>query len=144
MTEGVKCSVCGEILTAQKEVAAKGHDEVAIPGKEATCTETGLTEGKECSICGEILKAQEEIPALGHTEVTVDGKEATCTETGLTEGKKCSVCGTVLEEQKEIPATGHNFVYERSYIDEAGKAHIVYKCTLCGEETEELPVTENK
>ncbi len=144
LTEGVKCSVCGEILTAQKEVAAKGHDEVAIPGKEATCTETGLTEGKECSICGEILKAQEEIPALGHTEVTVDGKEATCTETGLTEGKKCSVCGTVLEEQKEIPATGHNFVYERSYIDEAGKAHIVYKCTLCGEETEELPVTENK
>ena len=43
LTEGKKCSVCGEILVAQQKDPAKGHTEVKIPGKEATCTETGLT-----------------------------------------------------------------------------------------------------
>lgn len=37
-----------------------------IPGKDATCTETGLTEGTKCSDCGATLVVQEEIPALGH------------------------------------------------------------------------------
>ena len=96
---------CGE--TETREVAALGHTEEVIPGKDATCTEPGLTEGKKCSVCGEILVAQEEIPALGHTEEVIPGKDATCTEPGLTEGKKCSVCGEILVAQEEIPATGH-------------------------------------
>ena len=59
------CSRCGDSYVAD-ETAALGHTEEIIPGKAATCTETGLTEGKKCSVCGEILVAQEEIPALGH------------------------------------------------------------------------------
>jgi len=153
LTEGKKCSVCGEILVAQEEIAALGHtekttveivdatcteagskkttitceicgetisetiEEIAalghteelIPGKAATCTETGLTEGKKCYVCGEILVAQEEIAALGHTEEVIPGKAATCTETGLTEGKKCSVCGEILVAQEEIAALGHTY-----------------------------------
>ncbi len=109
LTDGTKCSVCGEILVAQKEIPAKGHTDVTIPGKAATCTETGLTDGTKCSVCGEILVAQKEIPAKGHTDVTIPGKAATCTETGLTDGTKCSVCGEILVAQKEIPAKGHNF-----------------------------------
>lgn len=66
LTEGSKCSVCGEVLKAQETIEAKGHTAVAVPGKEATCTETGLTEGSKCSVCGEVLKAQETIPATGH------------------------------------------------------------------------------
>lgn len=66
LTDGKKCSVCGEVLEAQKEIPALGHKEVAIPGKAATCTEVGLTEGKKCSVCGEVLEAQKEIPAIGH------------------------------------------------------------------------------
>ena len=120
LTDGTKCSVCGEILEAQKEIPAKGHTDVTIPGKAATCTETGLTDGTKCSVCGEILVAQKEIPAKGHTEVTIPGKAATCTETGLTDGTKCSVCGEILVAQKEIPAKGHN--YENGV------------CTVCGAE----------
>ncbi|MBQ7230044.1 MAG: S-layer homology domain-containing protein [Oscillospiraceae bacterium] len=56
---------CGDSYIAD-ETAPLGHTEQILPGKEATCTETGLTEGRKCAVCGEILVAQEEIPALGH------------------------------------------------------------------------------
>ena len=67
LSEGKKCSVCGEITKEQETTPAAGHNEIAIPGKAATCTAKGLTEGKKCSICGEITKAQEEIATLPHT-----------------------------------------------------------------------------
>ncbi len=83
------------------------HVEDTVPGKPATCTETGLTDGKKCSACGEWIIKQEEIPAKGHTEELVKGKAATCTEKGLTDGKKCSVCGEWIVKQEEIPALEH-------------------------------------
>ncbi len=67
LTEGKKCSECGEILVAQTTVDAKGHTEVTIEGKNATCTEAGLTEGKKCSVCGETLVEQMNINAKGHS-----------------------------------------------------------------------------
>ena len=132
-TEGQHCSVCQEILIAQKEIPAKGHTEVIDKGYEATCTETGLTEGKHCSVCDEILVAQEEIPAKGHTEVIDKGYDATCTEPGLADGKHCSVCGDVLTKQVEIPAKGHTI--EKVEAKEAtcteNGNHAYYVCTAC-------------
>ena len=175
LTDGKKCSVCGETLVAQETIPAKGHtdgkwivdkeanctengskhqvcsvcgvtikteaipakghtDEV-VPGKAATCTETGLTEGKKCSVCGETLVAQEVIPAKGHTDEVVPGKDATCTETGLTDGKKCSVCGETLVAQETIPAKGHtdgNWIVDKeATCTENGSKHQV--CSVCGE-----------
>ncbi len=66
LTAGVKCSACGEILTAQTVIPAKGHTEVTLSAVEPTCTQTGLTEGTKCSDCGTVIDAQEEIPATGH------------------------------------------------------------------------------
>jgi len=66
LTEGKKCTVCGETLVAQEVLPANGHTEETIPGKAPTCTETGLTEGKKCTVCGETLVAQDEIPATEH------------------------------------------------------------------------------
>jgi len=83
------------------------HIATAVPGKDASCTETGLTDGTKCSVCETVILPQTEIPAKGHTEEVVPGKEATCTEAGLTEGKKCSVCEAVIVEQTEIEAKGH-------------------------------------
>ncbi len=138
LTVGLKCSVCEEILLPQEEIPATGkHTEEVIPGKSATCQVTGLTDGVRCSVCGDILMPQEETPLAAHTEEIIPGKPATSTESGLTDGVKCSVCGTVLMAQQTIPATGctsHNFRYSGSYLDENGKAHIVYKCTVCGAE----------
>ena len=135
LTDGVKCSVCGEIIVAQEEIPALGHTEEVVPGKAATCTETGLTEGKKCSVCGEIIVAQEEIPALGHTEEVVPGKAATCTETGLTDGVKCSVCGEIITAQEEIPALGHTEEVvpgKAATCTETGLTDGV-KCSVCGE-----------
>ena len=167
LTEGKKCSVCGETIVAQEVIPALGHTdedlvdgkcdvcgadvahtctdhEVVIPGKDATCTETGLTEGKKCSICETITVAQEEIPALGHTEETVPGKDATCTETGLTEGKKCSVCGEILVAQEEIPALGHTEEIIPGKAPTCTETGLTEgkKCSVCGEilvAQEEIP-----
>ena len=135
LTDGVKCSACGETLVAQEEIEALGHTEETVSGKAATCTETGLTDGVKCSVCGETLVAQEEIEALGHTEETVLGKAATCTETGLTDGVKCSVCGETLVAQEEIEALGHTeetVPGKAATCTEPGLTDGV-KCSVCGE-----------
>ncbi len=144
LTDGKKCTVCGETTVEQEEIPAKGHTEETVEGKDATCTETGLTEGKKCSVCGETTVEQEEIPTKGHTEETVEGKDATCTETGLTDGKKCSVCGETTLEQEEIPAKGHTEETVEGKDATCTETGLTdgKKCTVCGETTveqEEIP-----
>lgn len=146
LTAGKRCSVCGDIIVAQKVIPEKGHTEASVPGCEATCTENGLTEGKKCSVCGDTLLAQDPIPARGHTagaeatctapqkcaicgvkladakghvESTIPGYASTCTRNGLTDGKRCSVCGKITVEQNEIASSGHK--------DENNDA----KCDVC-------------
>ena len=134
LTEGKHCSVCGEVLVEQVETPMIAHtyndiyDESCnkcgfirdaecahteteiIPGKEATCTETGLTEGKKCKKCGEIIVVQIIISVKSHTEVTDPAVDPTCTQTGLTEGSHCADCGKVIVVQIIISATGHTEV----------------------------------
>ena len=110
LTEGKKCSGCGEILVDQEIVPVLPHTEVVDAAVAATCTEAGKTEGKHCSVCDTVLVPQKTVAALGHTEVVDEGKAATCTEKGLTTGKHCSVCNTVLVPQKETDALGHDMV----------------------------------
>lgn len=112
---GVKTFTCTRCKTTKTEtVPTLAHTPVVVPGKEATCTETGLTEGKKCSVCGTVIVAQEKIPAKGHTLVNVE-EAATCTATGLTGGKKCSVCGTVTVEPEKVPMTLHaHYGYDKN------------------------------
>ena len=124
-------------MKAQETVPAKGHTEVMIPGKAATCTGTGLTDGKKCSVCGTVLEAQTEIAALGHTEVVDAAVPATCTEKGKTEGKHCSVCGEVLVSQEDTKALGHDWKtdadnpkVEATCTEDGHEAGT--KCTRCG------------
>ena len=128
--------MCGEILVAQQEIKALGHKEEVIPGKAATCTETGLTEGKKCTVCGEITVAQKEIAKLPHQEEVIPGKDATCTDKGLTEGKQCTVCGEVTVKQEEIAALGHDWsiVHHKPGTDRVG--YDTYTCRRCKTTTE--------
>ncbi|MBQ8523880.1 MAG: S-layer homology domain-containing protein, partial [Clostridia bacterium] len=139
LTEGKKCSVCGEILVAQETVEALGHTEETLAAVAPTCTETGLTEGKKCTVCGEITVAQETVDALGHTEETLAAVAPTCTETGLTEGKKCTVCGEITVAQEVVPALGHDFAEEFTVDVEATYEADGQKsrhCSRCDEKTD--------
>ena len=108
-----QCSNCSHKVIEEIPELTHDHsrwDEIILPAKAATCTETGLTEGKKCSGCNSTIVDQEIIPVLPHTEVVDEGKAATCTEKGLTTGKHCSVCNTVLVPQKATDALGHDMV----------------------------------
>ena len=133
LTEGEKCSVCGETLKAQSTIAALGHKPEKLAGKAATCTEDGLTDGEKCSVCDKVLKAQNTIAALGHTSEIVPGKAATCTEDGLTDGEKCSVCDEILTEQQVVPATGHQYESTKIAATTSSKGYTLHTCALCGD-----------
>lgn len=113
LTNGIKCTVCGETLTEQEEIAALGHTEERIVGKAPTCTETGLTDGVKCTVCGETLTEQEEIAAIGHTSgasVQENIVAPDCINTGsLDEVVYCTVCDAELTRTTlTIEARGHN------------------------------------
>ena len=133
LTEGKRCSVCGELLVAQEEIAALGHDwsEWTVT-KEATCTEAG-SKIRSCNRCQE--EQTKEIEALGHTEEIIPAVDPTCTEVGLTEGKKCSVCGEILVAQEVVEALGHDWsewtVTKEATCTEAGSK--TRTCNRCHE-----------
>lgn len=103
LTEGKHCADCNATITVQQTVAALGHTEQSVPGKDATCTESGLTNGKTCTACGTVTVAQQSIPAKGHAYgAWMVVKPATATEDGAQE-KTCA-CGDKVTEV--IPATG--------------------------------------
>ncbi|MCD7745035.1 MAG: leucine-rich repeat protein [Lachnospiraceae bacterium] len=132
LTAGSHCSVCGEVLTEQKTIAALGHsyDEGVIT-TAATCTRTGVMT-YTCTVC--VATYTEAIETTGHTAVTDAAVAATCTATGLTAGSHCSVCGEVLTAQEVIAATGHSYdsgtVTKEATTTEEGVR--TYTCETCG------------
>jgi len=80
LTEGKKCTVCGDILIAQRTIAKKEHTDLALLGKAATCTATGLTDGTKCAVCTTVTKVQMIIPAKGHSF-----KDGSCSRCGKAE-----------------------------------------------------------
>ena len=130
-TEGKHCSVCGEVITAQKEIPALGHSwgewTVTTP---ASCTATG-EETRTCDRC--VATEKRELAKTGHTEVVDPAVGATCTEPGKTEGKHCSVCNAVIKAQEVIPAKGHTEVIDTAVAPtctEPGKTEGKH-CSVC-------------
>lgn len=126
------CSICGDTQT--ETVATIAHKATAVPGKEATCTETGLMEGEMCADCGEILYAQRVTAAYGHDEVYISARKATCAQEGKTEGRVCARCGLVFVEAQVIEKLDHSFgpwnTTQQPTCSGAGKEQ--RKCYNCG------------
>ena len=84
----IDCNICGE----RRVVDCKHTETVAIIGKAATCTATGLTDGEKCKACGETIIAQTIIPVVAH--VYDDKYDNTCNE--------CSFLGSQGLEYSEL------------------------------------------
>ena len=105
-TEGKHCSVCNEVIVAQKEISALGHDnDDWVITSEATCTETG-SRYRICNVCDYI--EEQTIAAKGHTySGWITTKEATTTQNGE-EQRECSSCNKIETKVTvyETPKTG--------------------------------------
>ncbi len=133
LTDGEKCSVCGEILTEQTVIPALGHDYKAAV-TAPTCTEGGFTT-YTCSRCGDSYVA-DETAALGHDwsewkEVTPATEESA----GL-ERRTCKRCGEA--EERNIPPLDHQHTLKHVDAAEATCTEpgniehwICTKCKLC-------------
>ena len=86
LTEGSKCTDCGEVLVEQKAVPASGHK-----GGTATCSKKA-----ECETCGEEYGKldPENHEALGR----VEAKEATAEAEGNVEHWRCTGCGKLFSD----------------------------------------------
>ena len=135
LTEGKRCSVCGEVLVAQTATEKKPHTEKIVEGVAPDCTNGGLTDGKECSVCHEVIVPQTAIPANGHAEVVDPAVAATCTATGLTEGKHCSVCSAVIIPQSTVAALGHKVEIDVAVAPTCTKTGLTEgkHCSVCNE-----------
>ncbi len=136
LTDGKKCSVCDEIITAQTTIPVTAHAYEDVEVLAPTCTTAGS--GMEvCSVCG-AEGTTFEIPVADHTEVEISAVGATCSTTGLTAGVKCEVCDATIVAQTATEKLPHTEV-EVPAVDPtctetgltAGK-----KCSVCDEEIE--------
>ena len=141
LTEGSHCSVCNEVLVAQKVVDKIPHTLTKTDAKAATCTEDGNKEYYTCSACGKAFKdadgkivttvEAEKIAATGHTMTKTEAKAATCTEDGNIAYWHCSVCNKYFSDE--------NGTNETTLPDTVVKAHH----TMTKTDAKEPTCTEN-
>ena len=155
LTEGKKCSTCGETLVNQEEIAALGHEYGAPVTTEPTCTDNGFRT-YTCKNDQNHIHV-EEIPATGHADSDKDhvcdfgcgeaqGTHAEqenshiCEYCGGEAGEcrdenndhKCDVCSNKLSDCKAGAPVVENAT--SATCGEPGSYDEVIYCTVCGEE----------
>ena len=124
-TEGSHCSVCADVLVAQVEQPAFGHDWVtALDDVPARCEWDGHPKGsKYCTNCNK-QDGGDVIPALKHEYETVPAKNPTYTNVGWNEHEACKNCGVkvgyveIPKVQAEDISTYEDFMANLPYLEE--------------------------
>ena len=145
LTEGAKCSRCGEILTAQQTVEALGHTSAeAVKENEIqpTCTAAGsYDEVVYCSVCSaEISRETKTVDALGHDfgdwTVTTAAVAPTCTEAGANavETRACSRCDeTETRGGEAVEALGHDYAPVVTAPTCTANGYTTFTCSRCND-----------
>ena len=129
LTEGIKCSVCGETLQAQEEVPALTHDYKAVV-TEPTCTEDGYTTYTcQRENCGHSY-VDDYVDSTGHSHTSVVTTAPTCETDGL-ETFTCPGCGDVYT--KVIPALQHDYKSVVTAPTCNDKGYTTYTCSRCSD-----------
>ena len=131
LTDGVKCLVCGDFITAPESIPATGHSASAAVAENVTAP-TCTTEGKHddvvyCATCGHELSREKNIvdAALGHDEIAHEAQAPTCTAKGWDAYVTCSRCDYNTKVEKDVIA--HSFT-----VETCAAAKV---CTVCGKTT---------
>lgn len=142
LSDGKKCSVCQDIVIAQKLIPPLGHNFTEyIASVEPTCTKNGYILYK-CVRCDE--KEKKEIPKTEHSYVSVITLP-TCIEGGYTT-HTCTVCGDSYKDSAK-PPLGHEYditwtVDKPATATTVGeKSHHCRRCNTRGYITQ-IPVLE--
>jgi DNA-directed RNA polymerase subunit RPC12/RpoP len=110
LTNGVRCTRCGEILVEQQVIPALGHNYVSEVIKPATCAEEGLRK-YTCTRCGDTY--EEVIPVLAHKQATREENRIgpDCTNNGSYETVTyCTVCNEEISRKTTtLAALGHDY-----------------------------------
>ena len=137
LTDGKKCSVCGEILLEQETIPATGHSFGEwVVSKEPTFYKDGV-KTKSCSVCGD--SESERIPMLSEshecdfTGKEIITKEPTCTEAGI-KITYCSNPECSVYESSSVPAKGHTEVTDARVEPECENTGLTEgsHCADCG------------
>lgn len=130
LSDGVKCSVCNEILVSQQVIPAGTHKYV-VKTINPTCTKDGSSTAT-CSVCGDVQFKV--LFKTGHLNTYgTKGVGATCTEDGLTPGTFCRDCNQFIAGHEVVKATGHKeqkLPAVPATCTTAGKTEGV-KCSVC-------------
>ncbi|MBQ9978504.1 MAG: discoidin domain-containing protein [Clostridia bacterium] len=129
VAEKIRFYISGAIATTGitfQEIECSGallvehvHTEEIIPGKEATCLQSGLTDGVKCTVCGEVLKEQWVINSNGaHTW------DAGVTENGKTT-VTCEVCGLTKVSSESFTDVANIFAGKEFVPTDAARAEVL-------------------
>ncbi|MBR5283930.1 MAG: hypothetical protein IKU27_02615, partial [Clostridia bacterium] len=136
LTDGSKCSKCGEILTAQQPIEALGHDY----NEGIVTTQPGCeTPGVKTFTCRNDGKHTytEDVAPIGHSYQSVV-TAPTCTAEGYTT-YTCGNCGDSYEADRK-PASGHTYWTQFSWQTDFSGAAATAVCDGCND-TQQLTCT---